>query len=103
MGKADHVFPPKLTIEKPEDGFLLPQIMKWMKQVFAQRFNGKDGRIGHIWGDRYGSEILEGEPPEEEKTGVRPWYMEMIETPGFLFIFLIFLPLHSLPAAPPSG
>jgi hypothetical protein len=23
-----------------------------------------DGRTGHIWGDRYGSEILHGEPPE---------------------------------------
>ncbi|MDR2258715.1 MAG: hypothetical protein LBE14_06160, partial [Treponema sp.] len=24
---------------KPEDGLELPEIMKWMKQVFAQRFN----------------------------------------------------------------
>jgi hypothetical protein len=88
---------------KPEDGFLLPAIMKWMKQVFAQRFNGKDGRIGHIWGDRYGSEILDGEPPEEEKTGVRPWYVEMVENPGFPVIFLIFLHIFPLPAAPPSG
>ncbi|MDR2053309.1 MAG: hypothetical protein LBP80_07830 [Treponema sp.] len=38
------------------------------------------GRTGHIWGDRYWSGILEGEPPEEEtggragasNTGVRP-------------------------------
>jgi hypothetical protein len=45
--------------------------MKWMKQVFAQRFNGMDGRIGHIWGDRYWSEILDGEPPEGENAGVR--------------------------------
>jgi hypothetical protein len=88
---------------KPEDGFLLPEIMKWMKQVFAQRFNGKDGRIGHIWGDRYASEILEGEPPEEEKTGVRPWYVEMVENLGFLVIFLILLHIHPLSAAPPSG
>jgi REP element-mobilizing transposase RayT len=36
---------------KPADGFQLPEIMKWVKQVFAQRFNGMDGRIGHIWGD----------------------------------------------------
>jgi hypothetical protein len=88
---------------KPENGFLLPEIMKWMKQVFAQRFNGKDGRIGHIWGDRYGSEILEGEPPEEEKTGVRPWYVEMVENPCFLLIFLILLRIYPLSAAPPSG
>jgi hypothetical protein len=38
--------------------------MKWMKQVFAQRFNAATGRIGHIWGDRYWSRILEGEPEE---------------------------------------
>jgi hypothetical protein len=53
--------------------------MKWLKQVFAQRYNRVDGRIGHIWGDRYGSRILEGEPPVEEEVtasastyGVRP-------------------------------
>jgi hypothetical protein len=40
--------------------------MKWMKQVFAQRYNREDGRTGHIWGDRYGSRVLEGEPPGEE-------------------------------------
>jgi REP element-mobilizing transposase RayT len=51
---------------KPEDGFELPKIMKWMKQVFAQRYNVAAGRIGHIWGDRYWSRILEGEPPEVE-------------------------------------
>jgi hypothetical protein len=50
---------------KPEDGLELPEIMKWMKQVFAQRYNVAAGRIGHIWGDRYWSRILEGEPPEE--------------------------------------
>jgi hypothetical protein len=49
---------------KPEDGLELPNIMKWMKQVFAQRFNTADGRTGHIWGDRYWSQILEGEPEE---------------------------------------
>jgi hypothetical protein len=50
---------------RPEDGFELPDIMKWMKQVFAQRFNAADGRTGHIWGDRYWSRILEGEPEVE--------------------------------------
>jgi REP element-mobilizing transposase RayT len=72
---------------KPEDGFRLPEIMKWMKQVFAVRFNGIDGRTGHIWGDRYWSQILKGEPPKEgppegketeveakTKSGVRPRY-----------------------------
>jgi REP element-mobilizing transposase RayT len=69
---------------KPADGLELPAIMKWLKQVFAQRYNRAEGRIGHIWGDRYGSRIVEGEPSEEEITaagerngasnaGVRPW------------------------------
>jgi hypothetical protein len=47
---------------KPDDGFALPAIMKWLKQTFAARFNRLDGRTGHIWGDRYESWILEGEP-----------------------------------------
>jgi hypothetical protein len=54
---------------KPADGLELPAIMQWLKQVFAQRYNRAEGRIGHIWGDRYGSWILEGEPPEEEEAG----------------------------------
>jgi REP element-mobilizing transposase RayT len=49
---------------KPEDGLALPKIMQRMKQVFAQRYNGLEGRTGHIWGDRYWSVILEGEPEE---------------------------------------
>jgi hypothetical protein len=49
---------------KPANGLQLPEIMKWIKQVFAVRFKWDDGRTGHIWGDRYGSEILPGEPPE---------------------------------------
>jgi REP element-mobilizing transposase RayT len=58
---------------KPEDGLELPDIMKWLKQVFAQRFNAADGRTGHIWGDRYWSRVLEGEPGEEvASTGDRP-------------------------------
>jgi REP element-mobilizing transposase RayT len=51
---------------RPEDGLELPDIMKWMKQVFAQRFNAAAGREGNIWGDRYWSRILEGDPEEEE-------------------------------------
>jgi hypothetical protein len=49
---------------RPEDGFRLPEIMQWLKQTFAVRFNLRTGRTGHIWGDRYWSEVLEGEPPE---------------------------------------
>jgi hypothetical protein len=66
---------------KPADGMELPIIMKWLKQVFAQRYNRAEGREGHIWGDRYGSRIVEGEPPEVESIGeeepdirVRPQY-----------------------------
>jgi REP element-mobilizing transposase RayT len=68
---------------KPEDGLELPAIMQRMKQVFAQRYNALTGRTGHIWGDRYWSQILKGEPPEDAAleagtglslpdTGVRP-------------------------------
>jgi hypothetical protein len=49
---------------KPANGLQLPEIMKWIKQTFALRFNWDDERTGHIWGDRYQSEILDGEPPE---------------------------------------
>jgi REP element-mobilizing transposase RayT len=47
---------------KPADGLELPGIMQWLKQTFAQRYNRLAGRIGHIWGDRYWSRILDGEP-----------------------------------------
>jgi REP element-mobilizing transposase RayT len=53
---------------KPADGLQLPLIMKWVKQVFAQRYNAKEGRCGHIWGDRYWSQVLEGEPPDGQAT-----------------------------------
>jgi hypothetical protein len=54
--------------------------MKWLKQTFTQRYNRATGRTGHIWGDRYWSRILEGEPPEggtggragASANGVRP-------------------------------
>jgi hypothetical protein len=78
---------------KPEDGFELPDILKWMKQSFAVRYNMLMGRTGHIWGDRYGSVILEGEPPggmdgEGEppattRGGGRPRYRETSRITGF--------------------
>ncbi|MDR3356531.1 MAG: transposase [Spirochaetaceae bacterium] len=49
---------------RPADGFELPAIMKWLKQTFAIRYNRYNGRMGHLWGDRYRSRILEGEPPD---------------------------------------
>ncbi|MDR3355698.1 MAG: transposase [Spirochaetaceae bacterium] len=62
---------------RPADGFELPAIMKWLKQTFAIRYNRDSGRTGHLWGDRYWSRILEGEPPDggeagEEEAGVPP-------------------------------
>jgi hypothetical protein len=54
---------------KPANGLKLPAIMQWMKQTFALRYNRDHGRIGHLWGDRYWSKILEGEPPFGEEAG----------------------------------
>jgi REP element-mobilizing transposase RayT len=51
---------------KPADGLQLPEIMQWLKQTFAVRYNVMKGLDGHLWGDRYWSKILDGEPPEEE-------------------------------------
>jgi hypothetical protein len=64
---------------KPADGFELPAIMKWLKQVFAQRYNRQTGRIGHIWGDRYWSCIVEDAEAEaagKADAGVRPRHGE---------------------------
>jgi REP element-mobilizing transposase RayT len=52
---------------KPADGLELPAIMQRLKQTFAQRYNRLAGRIGHIWGDRYWSRILDGEPELAEE------------------------------------
>jgi hypothetical protein len=86
---------------RPADGFELPAILKWMKQTFAVRYNVLMGRTGHIWGDRYGSVILEGEPPEGEgadeppaRGGGRPRHGEIAFTPGFS-------PISPHPPAPP--
>ncbi|MDR1095760.1 MAG: transposase [Spirochaetaceae bacterium] len=51
---------------KPADGFQLPEIMQWLKQTFAVRYNVRKRLDGHVWGDRYWSKVLEGEAPEEE-------------------------------------
>jgi hypothetical protein len=96
---------------KPADGLGLPDILKWMKQTFAVRYNRLTGRTGHIWGDRYWSVVLEGEPPEvgeeaaaaepggESKArvrgGVRPRHGKMAIISGFFPTF------PHPPAAPP--
>jgi REP element-mobilizing transposase RayT len=50
---------------KPANGFQLPEIMQWLKQTFAVRYNVMKRLDGHLWGDRYWSKVLEGEPPVE--------------------------------------
>ncbi|MDR2784327.1 MAG: hypothetical protein LBB83_00260, partial [Treponema sp.] len=82
----------------------LPAIMKWMKQTFAQRYNREAGWIGHVWGDRYWSRILVGEPPGEENggaagvlnMGVRPHNRKNEGPPGFPLIV-------PRPATPATG
>jgi hypothetical protein len=76
--------------------------MKWMKQVFARRYNREEGRIGHLWGDRYWSRIVDGEPAGEDTReagrtkpaalppGVRPYGRER---PGKAVFSLIFPPV----------
>jgi putative transposase len=94
---------------KPEDGLRLPRIIKWIKQVFAQRFNMAAGRIGHIWGDRYWSRIVEEGEMEGgaeaggrvlqrrgSSDGVCPWRRENEGKPVFLTIF-------PFPEAPEPG
>jgi REP element-mobilizing transposase RayT len=99
---------------RPEDGLALPDILKWMKQTFAVRYNRLMGRTGHIWGDRYWSVILDGDPPEGvewteeaaaeprarvrggERERVRPRRGEPAITAGFPP-----LPPHFFPSPPP--
>jgi hypothetical protein len=45
---------------KPADGKELPDIMQWVKQTFSVRFNVIVERMGHVWGERYRSEIPAG-------------------------------------------
>jgi hypothetical protein len=52
---------------KSADGFELPEIMQWIKQTYAVRYNVHDGRTGHIWGDRYQSVIVDGPPEDAEE------------------------------------
>jgi hypothetical protein len=71
----------------------LPAIMQWLKQTFAQRYNALTGRTGHIWGDRYWSLILEGEPVEDAEAaldagnGDSPHRRESRRNPRFPLVF----------------
>jgi REP element-mobilizing transposase RayT len=50
---------------KPADGFQLPEIMQWIKQTYACRYNALKRLDGHVWGDRYESEIVPEGPPKD--------------------------------------
>jgi hypothetical protein len=65
---------------RPADGFQLPEIMQWVKQTFAVRYNVMKRLDGHVWGDRYWSKVLEGEAPVEE--GGRGEELEVEEAGG---------------------
>jgi hypothetical protein len=41
--------------------------MREMNKTYAVRYNVYDGRTGHIWGDRYESEIVPGPPEDAEE------------------------------------
>ncbi|MDR1230952.1 MAG: hypothetical protein LBK61_06075, partial [Spirochaetaceae bacterium] len=49
------------------DGLELPEMIQWIKQTYAVRYNVHDGRTGHIWGDRYQSVIVDGPPEDAEE------------------------------------
>jgi REP element-mobilizing transposase RayT len=89
---------------RPENGLELPDIMKWMKQTFAQRYNRAMGRTGHIWGDRYWSLILEGEPPEAGTGGRAAGSANGDRPPrGKNEVASRFSPISPHPAAPAPG
>jgi hypothetical protein len=104
---------------KPEDGYELPKIMQWLKQTFSLWFNLHTGRKGHTWGERYESEIVLGEPPEDAK--VVKWEdvnaeankpvprkipytvtWDSLRTPGMTLKTDISLKSPPKPAAPPA-
>ncbi|GHU35756.1 hypothetical protein FACS1894172_17960 [Spirochaetia bacterium] len=45
----------------PIKGQSLSTIMKWIKQVFAIRWNKEHNTTGHFWGDRFWSRVIEDE------------------------------------------
>ena len=44
---------------KPEDGTDLSELMKWILCVFALRYNKSIGMHGHVWYDRFKSNIIQ--------------------------------------------
>jgi REP element-mobilizing transposase RayT len=67
---------------KPADGFMLPAVMQWIKQTFACRYNAMKRLDGHVWGDRYWSKVLKGEPPEEGIVAKGAGHGDCVESGG---------------------
>jgi putative transposase len=45
---------------QPGKGENLSRIMQWVLSVFAMRYNKKMGYTGHVWGERFFSQIIDG-------------------------------------------
>jgi putative transposase len=45
----------------PEKGQSLSEILKWIKMVYAIRWNKKHNKTGHFWGDRFYSREIKDE------------------------------------------
>jgi putative transposase len=45
----------------PEKGQSLSNLLKWIKMVFAIRWNKKHHKTGHFWGDRFFSREIKDE------------------------------------------
>ncbi|MDR2150712.1 MAG: transposase [Spirochaetaceae bacterium] len=45
----------------PEKGESLSSIMKWIKMVYAIRWNKRHNKTGHFWGDRFFSREIKDE------------------------------------------
>jgi hypothetical protein len=54
---------------KPAFGQSLSRIMQWVKSVVARRWNKAHEMHGHLWGERFSSEIIEEESLVEEVVG----------------------------------
>lgn len=45
----------------PEKGESLSELLKWIKMVFAIRWNKKHNKTGHFWGDRFFSREIKND------------------------------------------
>jgi hypothetical protein len=73
----------QLTL-KPGKGEKLPQIMQWLKSVFAKKWNRLHYMYGAFWADRYDSEVLyddviTAEPIAHHISLLSEWYTRWIK------------------------